>query len=441
MSDDIPAARPFGFWQAWALVVGSAIGSGVFMMPALLAPYGLLGLGGWLISGVGIMLVALNFARMSARLPKLGGPYAYARGGLGDFAGFLIAWGFWISQWTAISAVAVAAVGYMAFFLPVLKEPVPALAAGLACIWALAFLNLRSLDGVGKFQLVTTILKVLPLALIVVAGGIAAGDAALPEMNPSGGNPISVLATSAMLTMWALVGMEAVTVPAEAIQNPEKTIARALVVGVITLLVIYFASSAAVMFLIPGDVLAASTAPFADAATVLIGPVGASVVAIGAIIATVGVINSFLLVSGQVLVAPAREGLIPAWFGKLSRHGTPARVILISATLASLLMAMNYTKGLVAAFEFMILLSTLTTLIPYVFTAVAEMWFIKQDIQKGDRSARVKRNLVLAVLAFLATLFIIIGSGAETVFWGFMLLIIGMPVYVLAREDKTQGGD
>ena len=110
--------RVLGFWRGWSLVVGGIIGSGIFLLPTLLAPYGLMGLIAWVITGAGAIILALMLADLSRRMPKIGGPYAYCREAFGDFIGFWIGWGFWISIWSAMAAVAVACVGYVGFFIP-----------------------------------------------------------------------------------------------------------------------------------------------------------------------------------------------------------------------------------------------------------------------------------------------------------------------------------
>ena len=110
------SGKEIGFWRGWSIAVGCAIGSGIFMMPTLLAPYGMLGLAGWLTAGAGTLLVALCLSRLVRRVPKIGGPYAYVQAGLGNFAGFLIAWTYWISFIAAASGVAVAFVGYLGVF-------------------------------------------------------------------------------------------------------------------------------------------------------------------------------------------------------------------------------------------------------------------------------------------------------------------------------------
>ena len=114
-------ARPLGLWSATALVVGSMIGSGVFLLPASLAPYGATSLIGWAITLFGAVMLALTFAKLATRWPHTGGPYAFARAGFGDLTGFVIAWSYWISIWTAIAAIAVAFAGSIGAIFPALR--------------------------------------------------------------------------------------------------------------------------------------------------------------------------------------------------------------------------------------------------------------------------------------------------------------------------------
>ena len=165
------ANREIGFWRGWSIAVGCAIGSGVFMMPTLLAPYGLLGLGGWLVAGAGTLLVALSLSRLVKRVPKIGGPYAYVNAGLGNLAGFLVAWTYWISCIAAVSGIAIAFVGYLGVFIPAItNSSVLSLLVSLALVWSVIGMNIRSIESSGAFQVVTTALKILPLLFIIVLG-------------------------------------------------------------------------------------------------------------------------------------------------------------------------------------------------------------------------------------------------------------------------------
>jgi amino acid transporter len=113
---DHDQGRVIGFWRGWSIAVGCAVGSGIFMMPTMLAPYGLLGLSGWLIAGMGSILVALTMSSLVKRIPRTGGPYIYVNEGLGRFSGFIIAWTYWIACVSAIAGISIAFVGYLGFF-------------------------------------------------------------------------------------------------------------------------------------------------------------------------------------------------------------------------------------------------------------------------------------------------------------------------------------
>ena len=156
-----------GFWLSTSLVVGNMTGSGIFLLPAALALYGGISVFGWIFTVAGTILLALVFSRLSRLITKAGGPYTYSREGFGDFAGFLVAWGYWLSIWTGNAAIAVAGVGYLSVFIPSLKENqiISALVA-VGAIWLFTYINTKNIKKVGVVQLITTIIKVLPLLLL-----------------------------------------------------------------------------------------------------------------------------------------------------------------------------------------------------------------------------------------------------------------------------------
>lgn len=412
-------------------MVGGTIGSGIFMLPALLAPYGLLGLAGWLIAGAGALVLSLMLADLSKTLPVIGGPYAYARAGMGDFIGFWIGWGYWIALWAATAAIAVACVGYLSFFFPILNDSAAASAAmTLALIWSLIAINSRSVAASGGVQLLTTLLKILPLLLVGLLG-LAGGDFdQLPPVNPSDGHYLAVIATSVTLVMWAFVGIEGGTVPADNMRDPERLIPRILIAGTLTVLTVYVIAYLGVILLLPAETLAASSAPFADASVASLGKAGAGIIAAGAIMATAGALNAQILLSGQLVRAIALDGLFPGNLDRLNSGGTPARAMVVSGIFASILVLTNYYKGLVEAFNMMILLSTLTTLIPLAFAAITALILFRGQPKAG-------RKLVTAGLAFSYALLVIVGAGQETVYYGFILLVAAMPVYAFIRHQPA----
>ncbi len=412
-----------------ALVCGNMIGSGVFLLPASLALYGGISVVGWLVTATGALVLALVFARLSRAVPKVGGPYAYTRRGFGDFAGFLVAWGYWISICAGNAAIAVAFVSYLTVFWPALARN-SALAATMALfsIWLLTWVNATGVRRAGFVQLVTTVLKLIPLVEIGTLGFLAFNADHFVPFNVSGEPALSAVSATVALTLWAFLGLESATIPADDVRDPSRTIPRATIIGTLLTAVVYILSSVAVMGIIPPSSLAASTAPFADAAGTLWGSWARYVVGAGAAIACFGALNGWILIQGQLPFAVARDRLFPAIFGRASKHGTPVSGLVLSSVLVTVLVLTNYTKALVEQFTFIILLATLTTLVPYVFSSMAALIILIRD--RALPSGRMFAPFVLAVLAFVYSLWAVAGVGQEAVYWGFLLLLAGIPVYV-----------
>jgi len=420
-----PSRKPLGFWACWSLTVGVMVGSGVFMLPAVLAPYGLLSFGGWLITGGGSILLALVLGRLASRTTRTGGPYVYAHDAFGDLIGFLVAWGYWASYWIAIPAVAIAFVGYLAVFVPALSgNAVLQAMTALTLIWTLTLIAIRGVRESALMQIATTLLKLVPLAAIIALGFAAGSADNLPAVNPSGGPVLSVLAATALLTMWAFAGLEAGVVPADSVADCKRTMPRAVVLGTVFVTLIYILATAAVMLLVPAGSLATSTSPFADAARGF-GAWGPPLIAAGALMATAGTLNGCIFIAGQLPMAVALDRLAPAALARRNRGSSPYVSLLIAATLSSLLLLTNYTRGLVGAFTFLAMMSTLATLAPLAVSMVAEL-------RHSWRSARGWAGV--ALLAGLYSLFAIVGSGFEVIGWGLVLLIAGLPFYYLGRR-------
>lgn len=421
-----------GVGLATALVVGNMIGSGIFLLPSSLAAYGGISILAWLFTAAGAMLLALVFARLGQAYPDAGGPYAYSRRAFGDFMGFLTAWGYWIAIWAGNAAIAVAFVSYSAEFWPALENN--ALLAGLmgiAAIWLLTWINILGVRQGGVMQAITTVLKLVPLVAIATLGLLFINTANF-TWNVSGESNIQALTAAAALTLWAFIGLESATVPADDLKDATRTIPRSTVIGTLIATGVYILSTVAVMGVIPTATLAGSNAPFADAAREMFGSWAGTAVAIGAVISTFGCLNGWILLQGQVPRAAARDRLFPASFARLSPNGTPVVGLVVSSVLVTVLMAMNYTRGLVDQFTFIVLLATLATLVPYSFSAGAELLLLATD-REAFSGQRLARNVVIAGLAFAYSVWAIAGAGYEVVFKGFLLLLAGIPVYVWIR--------
>jgi APA family basic amino acid/polyamine antiporter len=435
--------RALGLWSSMALVIGGMIGSGIFLLPASLAPFGGISLLGWLLTTAGALLLALLFSRLASMAPKVGGPYAYTRMGFGDFAGFWIAWGYWISVWTGNAALAVALVSYLQGVLPALAGHlwVSALIA-IGVIWLVTWINLLGIKQAGIFQVLTTMLKLLPLLALAGLGLFWVQWSHFTPFNTSGMSPFAAVTAAATLTLWAFLGLESATIPADDVEHPDTTIPRATVLGTIVTALVYILSFVAVMGLVPLAQLSKSSAPYADAAGMIWGRWAFYAVGIGAVISCLGNLNGFTLIQGQVPMAAAQDRLFPKAFGQRSKQGVPWFGVVISSALITLLLVFNYSGSgsLVQIFTFIILLTTLTTLVPYAFCAMAELLLLIQHRAQFN-AKRLVGSSVIGILAFAYAVWTVYGSGAQTVLLGFLLLLLGLPVYVWMRKQQADEAD
>ncbi|MFZ0500540.1 MAG: amino acid permease [Steroidobacteraceae bacterium] len=415
--------RSLGLAATTSIVIGNMVGSGIFLLPASMAPYGAYSLWGWVISTAGALLLARVFSNLARRAPRAGGPYAYPSLVFGEFAGFLLAWMYWLSCPAAVAAIALAFVSYLATFVPLLgTSRLVGVVAALAATWLLTGVNILGVRAAGRMQLITVILKAAPL-LVFALWGIFYFN---PHMLTAGETVKSVPAAinaSAALAMWAFLGLECATIPTDHVKDPERTIPRATLWGTGIAAVLYILGTAAVMGVIPAGSLANSNAPFADAAKVIWGGWAGSLIAAVAVVSCFGALNGWVLISGQFAQAAARDRLFPQAFAAESTRGTPVFSLVFSSLVATLLVLMSCGRGnLVTMFGVMILISTFFSLVPYMLCSLAELLLGRDDKPRG-------RNIGLASLAFAFALWATAGAGRDTLYWGTLLMFAGLPLY------------
>lgn len=404
---------------------GVMIGSGIFLLPAVLASYGSISFLGWLFTAAGSIAIALTLGRLASRTEKSGGFYVFTRSAFGDLTGFIIGWSYWLSIVFAVAAVAVAFAGYAGALIPELAGNTIAQGfVAIAMVWLITAINIRGVAAAARVQLIMTVLKILPLIFIIGLGVMHGSAENIPSFNPTGEPVIKGLAATALLTMWAFIGIEAGVVASEDVVDAKRIIPRAVTAATLSVAALYICSTAAVMLLLPVEQLATSEAPFADAARI-IGPAGAVFIAFGALISTAGSLNGNAFLGGQMAMSIARDGFAPKYLAKRNAGSAPADALITTSALTTLVIMMNYSEGLVAAFTFMIAMSTLATLLPYVVSALAE---VKDDW----RSAR--GWVVIAIAALIYSVIAMAGAGVKTLLWGAGFLLAGLPIFYWSKN-------
>ena len=438
--------RSMGLWMATALVVGNMVGSGIFTLPGVLAgeagPASILAL---VFTGIGAMLLALVFANLGRAHPRTGGPYYFARRAFGDFVGFQTAWAYWIAAWVGNAAIAVAFAGYLGVFWGDVNTTnwLAALVA-IGAIWLFTLVNILGARETGVAQVLTTVLKFVPLAVIGIVGLFYIKGGNFTPFTPVEGGFDWHINAAATLALWAFIGLESATVPAEEVKDPEKTIPRATILGTLATTLLYLVALVAIIGVLSQAALAGSSAPFADAANAIwggsfLGLSWGKWIALVAMAATLGALNGWIMLTARVSMAAADDGLFPKPFARV--HGerrTPIVGLVVSSVLVSGLVLYNWNASFADRFTDVVLLATWMTLIAYAYAAAAELvlFFRERELFTW---AKLARDSVIAGLAFAYSVWAIWGSGEEWLAKGFMLLLFGIPVYIWMkwRQEKT----
>ncbi|MFJ7493637.1 amino acid permease [Streptomyces sp. NPDC097727] len=431
-------ARRFGLPVATALVMGNIIGGGIFLLPVSVAPYGTISLVAFGVLTVGAIVLALVFGRLARRDPRTGGPYVYVREAFGDFAGFLAAWSYWITSWVSNAALAVTAVGYLDVLLPLHGSPWLMMTAALVVQWLPALANLAGTRYVGAVQLVSTVLKFVPLLLVAIGGLFFFDPDNLGPFQATEGGALGAVSASAAILLFSYLGVESAAVSAGEVRNPRRNVGRATVLGTLGAALVYLLGTLSVFGTVPHDKLLTSSAPFTDAVNAMFGGTwGGTAVACAALVSIVGALNGWTLLSAQTAYAAARDGLFPARFA-VKRRGVSTFGVTVTVVLASLLTVYNYMAGTARVFDILVLVTTFTATVPYLLATAAQLYFLVSGQRDRVRPARLARDAVLALAAFGFSMWLLAGSGYAAVYQGVLFLFAGVLVYAWMSARKAR---
>ncbi len=406
------------------MVVGTMIGSGIYLLPTTLAPFGPNLVLAFAVTIAGTMCLAIAFARLAARLP--GGPFVYVRTAFGDTAAFVTMWSYIISQWTGVAAVAVAVAGAIGFVIPAAGSGIGLTIVALGTILILTLVNLSGARSAGWVQLGATLIKIIPLFAVVLLVAARFGTGQPVEALAPVPITLAGIAAAAALMLFSLTGFESATVVANVTENSTDTVPRATIYGTGFTGLIYLAATVSALLLLPSAIAANSSAPFADAIAPILGNGAGAIVAIIAAISAFGTCNALLLLSAEVGRSLAAAGDLPPLFRRTNAAGAPTGSILVGAGVATLLVLASSTESFVEVYKFIALVSTVAALILYAMCAAAAL---KLKTMGGWA--------IVALLALLYAIAMFFGAGLEATLWGLGLAVVGLPIRFLSRRFSS----
>ncbi|WP_426342166.1 amino acid permease [Pseudoduganella sp. S-14] len=424
-------AKPLGFWMCTALIVGNMIGMGIFMLPAALAPFGKNAFAGWAITVIGCLFIAHVFARLARAMPDEDGPYGYCRRAFGNGVAFFTMWCYWVSIWVTNAALAIGIVGYLATLVPALSAhpALPPLAA-MGIIWFFVLVSLRGALASGRVQLVSAALKLLPMSAIVLLGAwiFGADSAAYTAHLPPTPFTLDGTAAAGTIALFAMLGVECASLPATKVHEPERTIPHATIAGTLVAAAVYVLVCTIPMLLLPQAELAASSAPFVDLFRRYWDGGSGHWLATAVIFSGLGALNGWTMLAGEVTASMARHGIFPSMLKAPNRHGAPAWSLLLVGALASVMIAMNYSRSTAEAFTFLTLVVTAASMPLYLVGGAAVFRLHRRGVL-----ARGAALSLSAVMSCVFSLWAFYGMGKEAFWWGMALGAVSLPVFWLVR--------
>lgn len=431
--------KELGLFMATALVIGNMMGSGIFMLPATLAQKSGPGstMIAWVITGIGSIFLALSFANLGTKIPKTGGPYEYSKLAFGDFMGFMNAWLYWNGCWIGNAAIIIAVASYVSFLIPQISaNPMMSFICTTAVLWIFTAVNILGVKLAARMQTVSTVIKLILFIAFCIVGWINFNKVNIMPLFPQG-KGISTIPAAATATLWAFTGLETASVTAGEIKNPEKNIKRSTIIGILISTMLYMLISFVAMGSMPQNELASSNSPIVSIFAKFLGNNAGKYIGVGALISIMGTTIGWLLSTARVSYAAGVDGVFPEIFAKVHpKYKTPYASLIISSILVNILLFMNFSKGFGSAFTFISLLATLSYLPIYAMAAAAEILLTVKHKKNLNILNFIKSSLV-PLMGFIYALWTIYGSGAETVMYGFLLIMMGVPFYLyMALKNK-----
>jgi APA family basic amino acid/polyamine antiporter len=431
---DLP--RRLSFFDGAALLVGSVIGSGIFVVPSLIAhriPEPGLVIGIWIFSGLLVLCGALTLAELGAMLPQSGGLYVYMREAYGSFWAFLYGWTIMLVVIPgSMAALTSAFLLYLKLFLPMTLWVEKAV--GIGILLALAFVNARGAKQGAGVQNLFTVLKVTGLvALVGLALITLRGDAShfLP-LAPEhfSGTLLTAIGLSMISTLFAYDGWQFVSFMAGEIRDPARNLPRSIILGVLIVIAIYVSANLAYIFVLGQARIAASERVAADAMSAMIGPIGATLIALAILSSTFGALSANVLAAPRVFFAMGRDGLLFPQLGSIHpRYDTPAVAIWTLAIWAGVL-------TLTGGYEHLITMSQFANFIFFTMVVLSVMVLRRQhpEWERPYKVAGYPFTVIVFVLVSAAFVVNTLVGSPRSSLMGLGLLLVGVPLYWRRRR-------
>jgi arginine:ornithine antiporter/lysine permease len=460
-------SNKLGLWLLTALVVGNMVGSGIFMLPQSLAkaasPAGVLL--AWLLTGVGVLMLALVFGNLSVRKPELsGGVQMYAqalfpkKSSAGALSGYVISWGYWVANVTGNVAILTTFIGYLSTFFPIMTSTATLFTIGsypvkvggfltfilsTVVLWVVNAIILRGIERTGQINLVATATKVIGFLIFICFTLFAFQKTNILPLVQSRTSDTGVhlgllgqVNNAAVTTLWAFVGIESAVMFSKRAKRL-KDIKKATVLGLLISLIIYVGITMLVMGSLTQTELIHANKPLVDALQKIVGHHVSYVMAVFDLISLAGTTIGWIFLSAEAPYQAAKQGLFPPIFKRENKNGVPVGSLIITNAFSQVFLFMTISDSLSNAYNFVVQVATLAYLLPYLATAIFQVKLVVTGETYQNGKGRIADGAISILGTAYAVYVIIAGtSNMKTLLLGVGLYAAGIILYPLLMKKK-----
>lgn len=426
------------------LVIGSMIGGGAFNIISDMGGQagGLAIMIGWIITAIGMISLAFVFQNLTNVRPDLeGGIYSYAQDGFGDFIGFSSAWGYWFAAFLGNVAYATLLMSAVGNFFPIFKggNTLPSIIVASFLLWGVHFLILRGVETAAFINSIVTVAKLIPIFLVIICMIVVFNfdtfKAGFYGMTSGGtgifswGDTMSQVKSTMLVTVWVFTGIEGAVVFSGRAKS-KKDVGTATVIGLVSVLVIYFLMTVLAQGVIQQNQIADLASPsMAQVLEHIVGHWGSVLVNIGLIISVLGAWLGWTLLAGELPFIVAKDGLFPKWFAKENKNKAPINALLITNILVQIfLVSMLFTDS---AYQFAFSLASSAILIPYMFSAFYQLKYTIEH--KGHATVK---QWAIGIIASIYAIWLVYAAGIDYLLLTMLLYIPGLFVYRFVQRNN-----
>ena len=424
-----------------ALVVGSMIGSGIFALPSQRAGSAAPGplVIGWLVTGVGMLMLAFVFQSLAQRKPDVdGGVYGYARAGFGEYVGFTSAWGYWISAWVGNVAYLVLLMSTLGYWFPAFEggTTVSSVVGASVLLWVVHALTLSGVRNAALVNTLVTVAKVVPILtfIAVAAVGFRSGvfTADVWGTDAGLGGTLDQVKNMMLVTVWVFIGIEGASVYSQRARS-RRDVGRATVAGFLAVLGLLLAVNLLSYGLMAqADIAGLSDPSMAGLLENEVGTWGAGFISAGLVISLLGALLAWVLLAVEILRLPAQDHVLPATFGRENAHGAPTTALWLTNACVQAMLLWTLVND--NTYTDLVYLATSLILLPYLWSAAYQLKLTVTGETYAPGPART-RDLVVGVVAFAYAVWLVYAGGWEYVLVAGLFYLVGSGLFAWARRE------